>query len=235
MEFAIHAKSKDPNHEIKGTASENRKDVRTAAMKKAALWREMKLKEQAEIRVLCESGTAVPLIVYSAVLRRKSQAWWIGEAVLLKPNQCGRFCKEGWIETLPIGNTSRDVAELVAQVFAENGDDELCLRTARLGLLVAEIRRVQPTSQKGDFTYTAASECGAASRRLCDGHGICGRAWYFHKTLWRYRGRVRSFDRDRPTHRRQGARLLTRLALQRHRGRLVHLAASAIDGRKKIS
>jgi hypothetical protein len=136
------AKSKDPNHEIKGTASENRKDVRTAAMKKAALWRKMKLKEQAELRVLCESGAAVPLIVYSAVFRRKSQAWWIGEAVLLKPNQCDRFCKEGWIETLPIGNTSQDVAELVAQVFAKNGDDELCLRAARLGLSVAEIRRV---------------------------------------------------------------------------------------------
>jgi hypothetical protein len=147
-EFEIQAKSENPNHVTKGTASENRKDVRTAAMKKARLWREMKLKEQAELRALCESGAAVSLIVYPSVFRRRSQAWWIDEAVLLKPSQCHRHCKEEWIETLPIGNTSKDVAELVAQVFADNGDDELCSKAARLGLSTAEIGRVLVTSKE---------------------------------------------------------------------------------------
>jgi hypothetical protein len=141
-EFEIVAKTEDPNHGIKGTASENRKDVRTAAKQKAVLWREMKLKEQTELRAVCQSGAAVPLIVSSTLFGRKVQAWWIGKAVLLEPQQCGRHCKEGWIETLPIGNTSQDVAEFVAQVFADNSDDELCSEAARLGLSMDEIKRV---------------------------------------------------------------------------------------------
>jgi hypothetical protein len=142
-EFEIVAKTENPNHGIKGTASENREDVKTVAKRTARLWREEKLKEQTELRTICQSDAAVPFIVSSSVLfGRKAQAWWIGQAVLLEPNQCGRHCKQGWIETLPIGNASQDVAVFVAQVFADNGNDVLCTEAARLGLSMAEIKRV---------------------------------------------------------------------------------------------
>jgi hypothetical protein len=81
---------------------------------------------------------------------RSSKRLWIENAFTFDRTEVIPFPKEpprlsieaAWIETLPIGNGSQDVAAFVAQVFADNGTDALCTEAARLGLSMAEIKRV---------------------------------------------------------------------------------------------
>jgi hypothetical protein len=143
-EFVIAARHQHPDHWLKGTASENRQDVRKVARRVSRLWREEKLTEQERLRQVTTDAAAIEIRVSPEWSggRRQCCAWWIAKALLLEPSQFGRACRAGWIDVLPIGQGDMNVAKYITQVYADVGDEELACRAARRGLSLSEIKYV---------------------------------------------------------------------------------------------
>jgi hypothetical protein len=152
VEFEIAAKHQHPDNWIKGTAPENRKDVRDVARRVSRLWRDEKLKEQEQLRQATRDPAAVQISVKTDMFSGiRTEAWWIGGAVLVERDRFLPNCREGWIEVLPIGDSDQEVAEYVAQIYADGGDVELALKAAQAGLCLSDVKRVITAKQEGDW------------------------------------------------------------------------------------
>jgi hypothetical protein len=149
-EFVIVAKHEHPDNWLKGTAPENRKDVRNAARRVSKLWREKKLAEQEALRQATTDPAAVEIRVSAEWSggKRQCRAWWIGGAILLRPSDFGRACRAGWIDVLHVGHGDMNVAQYITQVYADAGDEELACRAARRGLSLSEIKDVMSIRQQ---------------------------------------------------------------------------------------
>jgi hypothetical protein len=81
VEFEIAAKNQHPDNRIKGTARENRKDVRDVARRVSRFWRDEKLKEQEQLRQATRDPAAVQISVKADIFSGiRTEAWWIGGA-----------------------------------------------------------------------------------------------------------------------------------------------------------
>jgi hypothetical protein len=146
----IAAKHQHPDNWVKGTAPENRKDVRNVARRVSRLWRDEKLKEQDQLRQATRDPTAVQIFARPWFRGRAvAEAWLIGGALLLEPDRFGLTCREGWIEVLPIGGSDKQVAEYIAEIYGGGeGDVETAVKAAQEGLCLSDIKRVITVRQE---------------------------------------------------------------------------------------
>jgi hypothetical protein len=145
VEFEIVAKHEHPDNWLKGTAPQNRKDVRDVMRRVATLWRAEKLKEQESLRRNIQNNEAIRIVVQPKLFggRTTYEAFWFRGAVVLEPKHFRRInCRAGWMEVLPIGDSDREIAQYVAQVYADGGNDELATEAARNGLSLLQIQQV---------------------------------------------------------------------------------------------
>lgn len=138
-EFYVDAKSDHPGNWTKGTAPQNRRDIKKDAQSKSARWRKEKLEEQDQLKQRCQAPEAVEIAVQTS-RRKKCEAWWIGKAILWEPHRFGRHCRPGWIEVLPIGDAGREIVELIVKNCAGGPyDEEEIAEAAIAGLSLPEI------------------------------------------------------------------------------------------------
>jgi hypothetical protein len=57
-------------------------------------------------------------------------------------------CREGWIEVLPIGGSDKQVAEYIAQIYADKSCVGTAMRAAQEGLCLSDIKRVMTVEEE---------------------------------------------------------------------------------------
>ena len=139
LQLGVWTASENIDHLFKGLGSFRRLDVQKEALKKAYLWRNIKLKEQSVLWSHFNDSTAVSISVKknSTII----EARWIKGAVLLEPAPIFN-CRAGWLEVLPIGNAGLDAAHFVAHRFFNGGRETIICEAFQRGLSIAEVEEV---------------------------------------------------------------------------------------------
>jgi hypothetical protein len=140
---------------FKGLGSFRRPDVQKEAIKKANLWRNIKLKEQSVLWAHFNDSTAVSISVKknSTII----QAKWIKGAVLLEPAPIFN-CRTGWLEVLPIGNAGLDAAHYVAHSFFNGGRETIICEAFQRGLSIAEVEEILAAGDEPSTFFSADLE-----------------------------------------------------------------------------
>jgi hypothetical protein len=132
----------NPNHFRKGTASNNRKDVKGRILNRAEIWRRQKLKEQEVLLEAMHSPTVTRFEItpYLESWHPPFLVSYIPDVILFEPSEAGRNCRKGWIETVSIGRVAPDVAQYIAQLYFDSADHEAAVREASSGLSLTELK-----------------------------------------------------------------------------------------------
>lgn len=141
--FSIAAKHIHPNHFRKGTASDNRKDIKVRVLNVAEIWRRRKLKEQEALREAIRNSNVTRFEI-SPYLERwlgPHAVFYVPDVLLFEPAQCGRDCRKGWIEAILVGHVTAEVARFIAQLYFDNGPYEAAVEAARVGKSLSELER----------------------------------------------------------------------------------------------
>lgn len=143
VDFSIRAKHLHPDHFKKGTAVDNRRDVKARALDRAEKWRRLKLKEQESLRELLDGDTALKFEItpdFSGFCTVQFVASFIQGWLVYEPDKCGQYCRTGWLEVVPVGHFEADIARFIADLYFRNGPFEEAVKAARDGLSLAVLR-----------------------------------------------------------------------------------------------
>lgn len=162
---SVTARSKLPDHRIKGISTGSRSDVRQEAASKARMWRNRKLVEQELLTKIMEDPSLSRLTGSRSLAYRGGgltrTGVWTREALLVRPADFGFGFQSKWIEVIPVGAAPQDVVQLVLDIYSEGGDEPAASAAAVAGHTAAEIRRMHEMVRAGASLNKAAKEFAA--------------------------------------------------------------------------